>query len=155
MSSGSETLMTIPWGMRRASLSTWMKVMKPSRSKSSVLLSTTFTYDTRLSISRQDDLAFKADDGTVEDRLHEKHPVDIKTDDALRPGEACGSDKTGLYEPHRRLSRKQSSMVVEVVALHHMIDDMCFEFHESLLAVSVFRFTGKCWACGLLLLTPR
>lgn len=79
--------------------------------------------------SCQDDLAFEADDGSVVDGLHEEHPVNVHADDAFRIGEACGSDKTSLYKPHRRLSRKQRPVVIEVVALHHMVGDVCLEFH--------------------------
>jgi hypothetical protein len=79
--------------------------------------------------SCQDDLAFKADDGSVVDRFHKEHPVNVHADYALRIGEACRCDKTRLDKPHRHLSRKQCPMVVKVVALHHMVGYMCFEFH--------------------------
>ena len=77
----------------------------------------------------QDDLAFEADDGSVMDRFHKEHPVNIHADYAFRGCEACGGDKTSLNKPHRRLSCKQRPVVVEVVALHHMAGDVCLEFH--------------------------
>jgi hypothetical protein len=79
--------------------------------------------------SCQDDLAFEADDGSVVNWLHKEHPVNVHADYAFRIGEACRGDKTRLDKPHRRLSRKQCPVVIEVVALHHMVGYMCFEFH--------------------------
>ncbi len=81
-------------------------------------------------ISREDDLTFEAYDRAVVDRFYEEHPMDIQTDDAFRICEAGGGDETGLYEPHRCLSRKQRSVVVEVVTFHHMVDYMYFKFHQ-------------------------